>query len=200
MKRMMAKDESWYFVFRKYPAEHVDWVEFGWTPSKSMMKAFMMQRDKEKYRVFRANEYKLARDFGENQRDYADELKLIRVKSVRGRDEYAIITTENELIEAKAHLLDDLRDLAALSRTNDEFDPMLLGAFLCLYEQYHDALEYLGFHPKEVDATYQADYSSIYSEQEMRKYYGSGGLVDVPDYEKCLYSLEGLIAGLKEDF
>lgn len=198
--KKIVKEESWYFIFRKYPAARVEWSEFGWTANKFLAKAFMMQRDRDKYRVVKADEYKLARNFGENQRDYAEELKMIKVRSTSGPGEYSVVTTDNELNEARAHILDMLRDLSALSHPGEEFDPMLLGAFMCLGDPYKEALDYIGFQPKEMAAMYQGDDESIYPEEEMRKYYGVGSMVNIPDYEKCLYSLEGLIAGLKEDF
>lgn len=190
---------------------------YGWTRSKSMMKGFISQRNKKKYKIIKADEEEIAKVFSEEVDDANVMLDFVKLKSAATHEEIYFISTMNELCEAEKQIQRMFIDQASLSEIDGNGD--YLQMFINLDPYYADALYYIGFRPPEVDimfpsADYHDNYSDITKIEELiddayeGKYESPGvsrnnqvpGLVAIEDVaNKIYYSIESFVKVLKDD-
>lgn len=193
---------------------------YGWSRSKSVVKAFMKQRSKDKYRVFKMNENEIARTFSEDIDDPEAMIDLIKLKSVKSGELIGIFMTSNEMLETEKKVQKLFYDQASLS--NVEGDGNYVSMFLHIKDYYADALYIIGCRPGEIDAIYPSsdyhdDYANLMDIEEKidNAYMGMylcpqevwqrsdtslRGLSMIDDISnKILYSVESFIKVMRED-
>jgi hypothetical protein len=216
------KDELiFYLVYRvyKYDDYHDGPVLYGWTNSKSVLKAFIKQRDQKKYQVYKRTEDELISEFSESMP--ADEIKIdyVKLQSVKTGDSILFFTTLNELQEAEKKIQRIFKDLSSLDRLTENKDSkgimFYFTMFMNIKEEYADALYDIGYRPKEVDAMFdnindddEIDNTIEYAYSEGRyltewdstdRTYLPGQMLMEDFPNQVIYSLESIIRVLQED-
>lgn len=212
-----------YAVFRVYsrkerndPKERQ--VFYGWSNSKQVIKVFMKQRSPDKYRVV-----KLHGDDRDNYSFHPEEDELdsmidfVKLKSAANHEEVLFFSTLRELREAEIKIQERFHEMCSIP------DERLLTLYQHIDPYYLEALEVLGFRPKEIDMMYDtSDPRDNYNTLELVKdeidnaYYGvtemsyeeyrsatSGtvpGLSAISQIgDKILYSFENFVTALRDD-
>lgn len=210
-----------YAVFRVYssadmPDPSTRSVFFGWSDSKQVIKAFLEQRDKKKYKVI-----PLSDDDKRNYRFYPDienrdaMIDYVRLRIAETHEEIHFFSTLKETHVAEVRIQERFHEMCSIP------DEHLLRMFIHIDPYYMDALELLGYQPKEVDMMFDcADYhdecnSLSLAREEIDDAYA--GMYDSPPddcerYEyapglmaltrvgdKLLYSVENFVSALVED-
>lgn len=209
--RIYSKDERPNMVDRS--------VFYGWSPSKDTIKAFFKQRDPKKYvyRKFDEDDDIMNKLFPEIEDGSYSHLIIdyIKLKFASTGEEVCFFTTSFESKEAEIKIQKKFHDLASLE------DKMALQIFMNLDPYYLDALELLGFKPKEVDYIYDsADAMNNYNtldlveqeinlayegadnvpKNEFNKYMSPPGLLTLSNIaDKILYSMDNFVSVLIED-
>lgn len=192
---------------------------YGWTFSKTILKAFMKQRDADKYayREFQEDDDTLLRAFPEiNDGPRSDKMiDYVKLQMSSTKEEMYLFITLSELKEAELRIQKRFHDMASIE------DMDILNLFLHLDRYYLDALEFLGFRPKEVDYIYdtsdprdnyntyelaESEIEDAYSgsgmgpEEEFTHYMNPPGLDSLSQIsDKTLYSMENFITALRDE-
>lgn len=156
-----------YIIYRAYsiderPDDTIDErnILFAWTNDKHLLKMFMQQRNPEKYRINRCHREDLERYYSDiDTKDMKLDLLPLRSKSTDGF--IYIISTKKELDEFQGkvrELMDNLSSLEVIKGGGNYLD-MIYN----LEEKYSDALNFLGYTPREFQAFFTSGFDS-YSE------------------------------------
>ena len=151
-----------YIVYRIYSKaekqEHgMSSIIYGWSLSKSIIKAFLSQRDDKKYKVI-----KIYGDLDEIQIDdcYLDNsnmIDFIKLKSSKSGEEVYLFMTANEMQEAEIKIQRYFRDLCTVSDIRGKADYVQM--FMAIDNYYASALDFIGYRPPEISAMFpSADY------------------------------------------
>ena len=192
-------DDKTYYIMIRTPVAHYDSSPYiyGWSDSKSVVKAFMKQRSKKKYKIQKATADEIGKMFGHN--DLIEDLKIdyLKLRSSINGEKYTLFMTLNEKIEAESKIQRILRDLCSLSNIyvkDPKKDTMYyLHLFLHIKSQYAEALECIGYHPKEIDTLFASaeDDSHVFQRYNYYHNISDGGYFD--------YSLEAFVRAMRED-
>lgn len=213
-----------YIVSRVYSAKErpnrsQKYAFYGWSTDKNVVKAFLKQRSPKKYvsDKFDDDDPRITRLFPEIKEGFGGEsmIDYIKLKFASTREDVKFFTTLNESKEAEIKIQQRFHELCSI----DDMD--VLNMFMHLDRYYLDALEYIGFRPKEVDYIYDtSDPHDNYNTMELVKdeiddaYQGYGispsegewrymnppGLSVISQVaDKLLYSMESFIWALRDD-
>lgn len=211
----------YYMIYRRYSKkERPDTpkngrsIFYGWTQSKSVAKAFISQRDKNKYNIYKINSEEIGDLYSENYSDTAKEIDYIKLTSAATGDEIMFLTTAEEENSAEKKIQSYFKDLCRLV-DKDNGNTTLLNMYLNLKDKYQDMLEYVGFNPPEVNYLFDASdpdddiddiidsayegYSEYPCEEYKHQSYLPGATMLPEVSQKILYSVESFIKVLKED-
>ena len=194
---------------------------YGWTDNKNIIKAFLSQRNRNKYYVDKM--YGSAKEILEgfyNDLDPDNMINYIKLKSVNNKDkDFYLFMTANEMQEAEINIQKYFRDLCSISNIEGKGD--YLGMIENIDPYYADALDFIGYRPPEISAMYpSSDYAddpgeiigitelietaycgsgiSPYEEAENKgNLPGLSMLTDVAN--KILYSVESFIKVLRDE-
>lgn len=209
-----------YRVFsKKERPEKNRYVYYGWSSSKSVIKAFLKQRNPKKYDILKID----TDEVGSITEDIDDDgcmIDYIKIRSAKTDEEICLFLTRNELKECEIFIQQMFIDQASLS--NIDGDGNYVNMFLALDKYYADALFLIGYKPKEVDilfpsADYHDDYSSYLTMEEIldeaydslydnpyeevkhvpMNIPGLGASLDISN--KLYYSFESFIKALKDN-
>ncbi len=216
--------KSIYIVYRIYTKEERPNMDdrsvfYGWSPSKDTIKAFLKQRNRKKYayKKFDKDSDIMHKIFPEIEDGTFANLIIdyIKLKFASTKEEVCFFTTNSEMREAEAKIQKKFHNLTSLE------DRTALQIFMNLDPYYLDALELLGFKPKEVDYIYDSadnvnnyntldlveqeinlayeDVDNIPSD-ELHRYMNPPGLLTLSNIaDKILYSMDNFINVLRED-
>lgn len=219
------KDETKYLIYRSYseeerPSSHKKdrMVYYGWTSSKSVIKAFFEQRDKKKYKFYKISmgETRIPDDLLE----YSRLIDFVKLKSAATNEEFPLFMTSYEMKQAEHQIQEYFNDLCRLVE-RDDGRSRLLELYINIDEYYLDPLQYIGFNPPEMEALFDSvEYrecdDSCYDidaliESRCNAAYDAPyevvthtGLIPgfsstMPVSKQILYSLENFIKVLRED-
>lgn len=213
-----------YLIYRVYtrkerenPAERM--ILYGWTSNKSVLKAFLAQRNEKKYTFIRVEEDEIGNFYDENVDDTDIQIDFIKLKCAATKEEFTFLTTMNEMATAEKAIQKYFRELASFGniRGDGEYVQMVIH----LDEYFSSALFYLGYRPQDIDymcdsCSEEDNFSGLESAEHdidlayegltqcpqeyyrpMEKPLGLNTLSDVSS--KILYSLENVIKVLKDE-
>jgi hypothetical protein len=219
----MSDDYKYYIVYRMDPdgKGHA----YGWTFNKKILKSFLSQRDPKKYKAKRSSYEELAQLFSEqsNEHDVYDiksnfAIDWISLISNQTGEEVKLFMTEMEVNEVEKSIRKMFRDASALDCIpGDKYkleDYVMM--VVNLKEKYMEALEQIGFRPKELDAifdsieeTYLIDTTDFnrdtgaYYEISAEELYRGCRVEDMNRFnrifDKVVWSLESFIRVMKDD-
>lgn len=214
-----------YLVYRTYTKKERPGLSdrsrfYGWSSNKSVVKAFLEQRNPKKYTVIKMSKDRIAETFSEEIDDVDAMIDMLKLKSVSTGEEIPLFMTLNEMRETEKKIQRMFDDTASLERIDGTGN--YLQMFLNFDEYYADALFLIGCRPREIDimfpsADYHDDYSSIMKVEEeidnaydriytspsetytshYNKILGLSTLEDVCN--KIYYSIESFVKVLKDD-
>ena len=192
---------------------------YAWTYNKKLVKAFLDQRNKNKYRVLKI-------PFNEVPPKYQDELfdnnrlDVAPLRSIKNKDNSIVyfISTMDEIIESKIKIHRIFHDLCLLSKmkfNNKRSLDYYLEMIASLKSKYFHALDYIGYRPRELMDKYDrihedtidgiADEISIYYDRHIETHHQKS-LKPIPmklyfdDVSKeIFYSLEAFVKVLRHE-
>jgi hypothetical protein len=201
------KSEWVYLIFSKYekPNEITgsNEVLYAWTPSKDTLKLFMKQRNPKKYRVMKVDP--------DDPRLCSCDAKIMlepsRIESKKFGRMVTLITTFEEIQRFQNSIVKLFKDRASLTRIagNDPGDKLnaYVRTFLNIKPVFSEALDKIGFCPRETETLFDSDITDIYSDEfgDYEDYSGPRRVSrSAGNIQGMLYSLEGFIKVFKEYF
>lgn len=214
----MDEDKEYYLVYRVYSKEERPSLKersrvYGWTYSKKILKAFLKQRDEKKYAIRKIPAEELSNRLS-RYNDETDELMIdfIKLKSAQTGDEFHLFMTANEKEEVEKRIQRMFDDLSSIEKLPGDIS-YNVNMLVNLQQKYADALEYIGYRPKEISDVFdsgmsESAYESTYTYEGMscEEFYHSPGY----DYGNCLssltdisnkiiYSMESFIKAMRSD-
>ena len=221
------KDEKYsYLVYRVYSEKERPRIPlndrivlYGWSSSKSIIKAFFEQRSKKKYKVKKVLEEDAYMHMGA-ELDPMYCIDYIDLKTSSTDETITLFMTKNELKEAQVAIHNYFSDLCRLvERDNGKMH--LLELYINIDDYYLDPLQYIGFKPPELDILFDSveyresddpaydieglinsAYDSAYDVPHETVYHDGliPGFSTLPSIsDKILYSAESFIKVLKND-
>ncbi len=213
-----------YLIFRTFSKEERPNVSersvfFAWSIDKNVVKAFLSQRDKKKYKVMKIKNEVIRKEFSEDLIFKETELDFIKLRSVKSGEEITFFTTGDELRETEIKIQRKFHNASSLENLKGNYN--YLEMIMHLDKFYFDALDFLGYRPPELDSLYPSaderdNFSNLYDIEESiemayGEYYshrsefyeyhllplGTNVVDDVAS--KIIYSLESFIMILKND-
>lgn len=210
-----------YLVYRVYSRKEREdpdqrsWF-YGWSTSKNVIKAFKQQRDNKKYKIIKIDaDERLEYDLFPNIENPDQMIDYVKLKTAANHEEIHFFTTLSELKEAEGRIQSRFHDLCSIP------DMYILKMFMHLDRYYLDALELLGFKPKEVDVIYDTsdgrdnyntlelvkdeiddayDGMAMSPPEDPERYKYVPGLLTISQVgDKLLYSMENFITALRDD-
>jgi len=220
-----VEDNFRYMIYRVYSkSERPDYASrsifYGWTRSKDVKKAFLSQRNKDKYRCVKAYDEDISEEYSEDVLDRDTMIDYINLRFASNpQNQIPFFTTVVELKAAEKNIQKYFKDLCSLDsvRNTDNIITMLTH----LDPYYSDALEYIGFRPEILEAMFPRacamegqleidrienwidmayDGSYTYPEEEASSKHnipGIGAMEDVSN--KILYSVESFVKILRDE-
>ena len=191
-------------------------VFYGWTDHKSVLKAFLAQRDRSKYvtRKIPIDEAEEIAMHGNLEKIDEEERRIdfIQLQSSVTKETVTLFMTSYEMQETEKDIQSYFRHLSSID-PDEQLDGSvtirLMNLFLNIEEKYGAALDYIGFRPSEIDAVFDdADDSftmvdqidQSYSDRENRSLHRPKGVrMLLDDYSKVIYSLESFVRAMKRD-
>jgi hypothetical protein len=179
---------------------------YGWTHNKSILKAFLRQRDQNKYSTEKHSEDEISEMFSENRLFSENMIDYINVRSAASGEEFMLFTTLQELNECEHRIRRYFEDLSSFTylKTKGEKIPYYVNMVLSLREDYLDALSAIGYNPKEINILYDDAESEYDYRMDNAFDMDSGHIVwnpldDIKHSTRFIYSLESFIKVLKDD-
>lgn len=193
---------------------------YGWSKDKNTIKAFIQQRDPKKYyyKKFNNEDLDRLRSFVldiEDEMDNENMIDFIKLKSAETKETIMFYSTAKEMQEAEKRIQQRFHDMCSID------DIEVLRLLMCIDRYYLDALELLGFRPKEVDYLLDSSdardgYNTMeLAESEIDDAYSGVYLPPSESFSKCmnppglsvlshvgdkiLYSLENFVTALRDD-
>lgn len=229
MNMPLTDEKDTYLVYRIYskkerkdPEERA--IFFGWTKSKNIKNAFMMQRSPKKYKVLKCDNDELMDIYERADTDFdLDEhnmISIIKLKSATTGEDVPFFSTADELHEAEINIQRLKEDLCSMETMpgNKKDVRVYLEMIMNLDPYYADALQYIGYKPKEMNILFDSasgfdDLDDIemqiheaydgYCESPKENYDeipGLPGLSVLDDVStRIIYSLENFIRVLREE-
>jgi len=157
-------NEKLYIIYRVYnkkdrPDNDVGPILYGWSNNKNVVKAFMNQRDKNKYYVEKMSDANINEimEGSYNDLDVNNMIDYIKLRSSKTHEEICFFMTSNEMQEVEKRIQRYFRDLCSIS--NIIGNGKYLEMYMYLDRYYIDALELIGYRPPEISVICQsADY------------------------------------------
>ena len=118
-------------------------VFYGWTEHKSILKAFLSQRNKNKYKVYKVSDEDIEKFYSEDVSYNETKIDFIKTKSSKTHEEYVLFITGVELQESEIKIQQIFRDLSSIKDLPGNYN--YLDMILHLDSYYFDALYYLKF-------------------------------------------------------
>lgn len=219
-------DKPKYLVFRVYSREECLEVPdrnpyrfYGWSGSKSVIKAFLQQRSKNKYQVRKMRDEDLAYYLSETDPDLLTLIDFVPLKVVATGEEVKFFTTRSELEETEKRIQRYFRNLSKIIDRTGSVE--IFEMYRNLDQFYGESLDFIGFLPPEADDLFDvAEFGGATSETEKvaweieQAYLGTldcpleemehdgriPGLMMISNVaNKILYSMESFIKVLYED-
>lgn len=214
------KENSRYMIFRIYDEKERPSPEraifYGWSYNRPIVDAFLIQRNKKKYKVTQMTDSDIASKFHEDILDSETMLDFIKLKSATSGEYTKLICTSRELMDAEILIQRYFGDLCSFENAPGEGHYVEM--MLSLKDYYRDALEYIGFRPRDIDMMYpSADIADNYDDTEnaelmLAEAYGDkygfcmtpglkleGNTIFDDMFRKVIYSLENFIKVLRSD-
>ena len=187
---------------------------YGWTCSKKVLKAFIHQRGEKKYLVKKMTMEELTNRLHNHDYDatgrYA--IDFIKLKSVKNGEEFKLFMTANEMKQVEREVQRIFEDLSDLDRIDPDNISRYVNMVANLNEKFYDALFYLGYRPKEIEAAFDSPLGDMctnpYDGIECEEYYQSNSCNDegrrqLTAYDdvsnKIIYSIESFIKVMRKD-
>lgn len=213
-----------YLVYRIYTKEERPDIEersvlYGWSKSKSIVKAFNKQRNPSKYRIIKMSDNDIIRMYSETLEDQDNMIDFIKVRSAKTHEELYLFMTRNEMRETEKNIQKMFMSQASFDDVKDL--KIYISMLLNFQNYYGDALYFIGYRPAEVDILFEsADWHDSYCnidkvEEEIDNAYdgiceipqevygkvdGILGLSVIEDVaNKIYYSVESFIKVMKDD-
>lgn len=192
-----------YMIYRVYsklerPDENLSerTVFYGWTFYKDLLKLFLKQRDRSKYRVIKLDDEQIIDDY--NELPSIDmRLDTLLLTSAKTNEKVYIITTDNEitLYESKVHeLFSKLSSLETIKGNGNYLD-----MFYNLIGKYKLALDFLGYSPREFEYIFPPSISSDEEFESNLHAKHSGHYTSMKVIDKITISVESFIKVMKDD-
>ena len=224
------KDESkYYLVYRVFSDEErpcnfdsEKFMLYGWTGSKKILKGFLSQRDKKKYKYKKIYDEDAYMIMMGHEPDKEHMIDFVEIESATDGQKYVLFMTEKELKNTKALIRRYFIDLARLvDRDNGKMNLLIM--YWNLEDKYLDPLKFIGFNPPELDVLFddvEEEYREVEIDDDSLIDIDGGYCNDFPHevYEhqnmihenfeplgyddispKVIYSLESFIKILKDD-
>lgn len=214
----MAK--KYYLIYRVYgPKERTgeetnSWI-YGWSSNKNVVKAFLKQRNKNKYLVFKMDEEEIAEKFSDNELPSNKMIDCIKLKSAGTQEEFLLFMTLDEMQECETKIQTMMAELCYVDRIDNDRIKYYTNIILNIDDYYMDALHYIGYRPLEIECVFGSSEETVYDlidiayngaiDYHPQEYYNHSnktlpGLSVIEDIaNKILYSFEAFIKVLKED-
>ncbi len=211
----MDEDKRYYVVFRVYSSkERPDLKDrshvYGWTSSKKVLKAFLEQRDSKKYVVRKVPVDQLSNML----KRYDDEtgelmIDVLKLTSTQTGEEFHIFMTEHEKDAVEKRIKRIFDELCSIDRIDGDIE-QYVDMVANLEDKYYDALFYLGYRPKEVEAKFDShicEGNFTYEGMPCEEYYREENLGEslrlsssTDDVStKIIFSLESFVKGMRDD-
>lgn len=207
----MSDVYKYYIVYRM--DDRGKGTAYGWTFDKKILKTFLTQRSKNKYKALRANYDDILELFSE-QVDGSGMYTIdwMDLPSNQTGENIRLFLTANEKIVAEKAIKKMLRDMSALDRIHGEIEDYV-EMVVNLEEKYFEALEFIGFRPKELEAIFDSieensmigfncdtgAYYDMSPEEFYQSHNLSSGDATNPVFDKILWSLEAFVRVMKDD-
>ena len=222
----MNEESNKYLVYRIYTNKERPDIEnrsvfYGWTNSKKVIKVFLKQRNKNKYKVIKMNDEEIIYNI-----PYSDEIitpdsmiDFVKLRSAKTHEEIYFFTTLQEMKEAEIKIQKHFHDMSSIA--NIQGNGNYLNMIFNLDDYYLNALIYIGYRPPELDILFPSsderdNFSTMYDVEECieeaysgmvehppdtaERYQSVPGLITIEDVaSKIIYSIESFIKVLKND-
>lgn len=223
---MNVSNDVYYLVFRNYsykerphstPDNRLEF--YGWSQDKKVIKAFMIQRSKDKYKVVKKYKEMFPEAMLESWVDIETMIDFIMLPSVTTGNEVPLFMTKQEMSEVEIKLRKYFKELPKLvEMANGEIT--LLRMYTNLKDKYHDVLNIIGYQPNELKTLYDDSMSDEYSESYIKDLYSEYvtelgcedcrkiGHDEIPGRDwaiendisyKIIYSVESFVKIMKDD-
>ena len=217
----MDDDKKYYMVYRVFsnkerPGVKDNSVIYGWTGNKNILKAFFKQRDDKKYMVINVRKSQFEEAFHTYNHDTSDEymINILPLKSAKTHEVFNLFMTKNEMIEVEKKVQRIFDDLSSLEDIEGKDIAYYVNMIVNLHESYYDALFYLGYRPKEIEAVFDScndeslypstnhsfegmQCEEFYNDQYINQSKELLALQDVAG--KIVYSIESFVKVMRED-
>ena len=214
------EDKIYFLLYRVYDRkERPDLKEnvrmYGWTSNKKVLRAFLNQRDKKKYTVFKATEEEIGIAYSHNDLCPENMISMLKLCSVKDGEIYPLFMTALEMNEVEKKIQRMFREKCSISniKLHDEKDDIyFINLFLNLRDEYSEALHYIGYRPPEVGQLFPSTEYDV--DDTLNTAYGEH-LFDMEDYssddqalgisvlddvsKQILYSLESFVKVMMYD-
>jgi hypothetical protein len=197
-KRIHDEDDERIYTVWRYPTNNMMSPRFfGWTKNKVLIKAFFEVRSKELYYYKVNTDEDIGTELDESVGTGDLELGIFSYQSSKSGKMMYLVSTEEERIKAENKILDMLSDLTSLA-WSDNF-MQAIHAFQALKPKYSEALQYIGYLPKEMRLT--GDEITNGNPNNYR--FDNDDLVMIAEFPAIsmgmVYSFEAVIKALRED-
>lgn len=207
--------DTFYLIFRVYTAKERPnpkdrYVFYGWTTNKSIIEAFQMQRNMDKYakRKLTREEMDKFKDSYDEDEITCVEMDYVMLHSAHSDLEIMFVTTLHELKETEYNIQEMAREMCDLSKIKGDGD--YLSMIINLKDVYREALDRIGYRPSQLDFDYPSDHDTLmdtidgaYAEGIVTDTKGSRQIPSqsvIDDVASMsLYSIESFIKALRDD-
>jgi hypothetical protein len=213
MKYDDAEDQVYYLVYKTSDDRHGGIEDlYGWSHSKSVVNAFLKQRNPKKYvidkMVITADKSGAYSKRGLVDTRYLDlsdpiMLNILPLKSCNTGETVKLFTTSDEQIRIVSDIDSMFDQLRSFDRVEDTSIAHLVNIYKSIKPKYINALEWIGYNPTEISYLYDT-VDDIYNEINFGQDYidesddeiDKGGLNLI---KAMFYSLESVIKVLKDE-
>lgn len=197
-----------YVIYRQYSRDErpgESFIErcplYGWTNDKKMIKLFLQQRSKDKYKIIKVSKEDIECDY-EEPMNRSMMLDILQLQSVSIDEKMYFISTDNEVQTWEFKLHQMFEDAASLESIKG--DGNYLELFHNIKEEYTDALAVLGYVPRELEALFPAAVLSMDEfEAELDSRHSCGdankSLETASAKDKVIFSAEAFIKIFKDE-
>jgi hypothetical protein len=207
----MSDSYKYYIVYRMDPNGRG--TAYGWTFDKKILKTFIAQRSKKKYKAVRSSFEEITELFSE-QVDGTGMYTIdwLELPSKKTGETVRLFLTNNERIATEKAIKKMLRDMSALDRIHGDRIEDYVEMMVNLREKYFSTLEFIGFQPKELEAMYDSIEENMtigfnhetgaYYDMSPEEFYHSNNVssgASNPIFDKVLWSLEAFVRVMKDD-
>lgn len=187
---------------------------WGWSKSRTAVKVFLKQRNREKYKIVKMDEDMISDEFSENEMSLDTMLNYVELGDTQSGEMISFFTTKVEMQEAEIKIQKLMMDICSFDRIGGDVTPYV-NIMIALKEELQDLLEFVGFCPKEfVDLFSDSEFDPMLEEQIYDAYRDNHVMEKDPKWKrhgvpgaytmdrlsnKMIYSLQSFVAVLYED-